>query len=584
MSKQRIRVESSTGSESDGPGGTNQRPIKRARVTVVEVDRDDRKTNRRTTKSPRMVQAKPPQVAPQQPPNLSDSEEDIDVNALLAQIAENHFDNGTDETTVARNLTVEQMNDKFAKMTIATIINADPSRKRSMAAPKVQMFKKFLCRIPNGCIEANNGQRFGSWHRDAALEYPGIPTRKFCEKDMNQYGKTDKNWLIQTIFSHPTARNQFWLYYVGWTCKTMCLEKLSAFDSTASGMITLMRLRNEFLSRLKRTLKTPELKSLADREKFLDDTVKTNPDHIFWLYQDMSFFHAKIHHNEGLGPVLYMCLREDMKLPPKYAYTTVNVMNIEIYQICVKNSVGRRFTSLRLGVAGQFTACEKPDTCQCNMKFEQLFASYTDSDGTVIRRKNRQPNKEGILDLEGFEYEEERIVIECSDGCGCSYNCPRRQLQRGQQKFLVIFYEGDRGFGIRPGEFIKRGEFIMEYVGEILALKQGDYLNRDVSYDAKLTVFDNNLVISSARLGNVARFLGHACQPNATFIEAYSRKCETDPLFPRIGVYATSDIKIGEEVTISYFHPSQLLGSTGIKCSCREDCPNFLPTADDADE
>ena len=55
-----------------------------------------------------MVQAKPPQVAPQQPPNLSDSEEDIDVNALLAQIAENHFDNGTDEAMVARDETVDE--------------------------------------------------------------------------------------------------------------------------------------------------------------------------------------------------------------------------------------------------------------------------------------------------------------------------------------------------------------------------------------------------------------------------------------------------------------------------------------------
>ncbi|KAF1749405.1 hypothetical protein GCK72_025873 [Caenorhabditis remanei] len=565
--------------ESDSESGPSQRPNKRSRVTVMKVDSDDEKENRRVTR--RLAQAQRQHVIPQQPPNPSDSEEDIDINALLAQIAENHFDNGTDEAMVARDETVDEINAQFAKMTIATVVDPAPSRKRGMHVAKVQVLKKFQCKIPNGCIEANKGQQFGSWHRDAALEYPGIPTRKFCEKDMNKYGKTEKNWSIQTIFSDPTARNQFWLYYVGWSCKTMWLQKLSDFASSASEMVEHMKIRNTFLAKLKRSLKTPELKKLVDREKCMDETIKSNPDHIFWLYQDMSFFHTKIQQNEGLGLISYMCLREKMKLPPKFAYTTVNVMKPDIYQICVKNSANRRFTSMRVGVNDrQFTACEKPSTCKCNMKFEQLFASYTNSDGVVIRRKNRQPNKDCVLNLDGFEYEEERIVIECSDACGCSYKCPRRQLQRGQQKYLVVFYEGDRGFGVRAAEFIKQGEFIMEYVGEIMALKKDDHRDRDVSYDVKLTVFDNNLVISSALLGNVARFLGHACQPNATFIECYSRKCETDPLFPRIGAFATSDINIGEEITISYFHPSQLLGTTGIKCSCRETCPNYLPTAD----
>ncbi|CAO4367208.1 unnamed protein product [Caenorhabditis nigoni] len=80
-----------------------------------------------------------------------------------------------------------------------------------------------------------------------------------------------------------------------------------------------------------------------------------------------------------------------------------------------------------------------------------------------------QPDAFGRLNFDGFDTDDQRMVSECSDACGCSMNCSRRQLQRGQKFGVVFYYEDEcRQFGLRALKPIKRGQFILEYTGQKL--------------------------------------------------------------------------------------------------------------------
>ncbi|CAO4367209.1 unnamed protein product [Caenorhabditis nigoni] len=188
-----------------------------------------------------------------------------------------------------------------------------------------------------------------------------------------------------------------------------------------------------------------------------------------------------------------------------------------------------------------------------------------------------QPDAFGRLIFDGFDTDDQRMVLECSDACGCSMNCPRRQLQRGQKFDVVVYYEDEcRQFGLQALEPIKKGQFIIEYTGQILEVElegSGVIEDRDTSYDAGFAIMDRLKVVTAINIGNAA----HGCDPSATFIETHSCQLVSDPLIPRISVYAMQDINVGEEITIRYFRQDQMLPKNeGTKCCCHPKCRNWL--------
>jgi SET domain-containing protein len=75
-----------------------------------------------------------------------------------------------------------------------------------------------------------------------------------------------------------------------------------------------------------------------------------------------------------------------------------------------------------------------------------------------------------------------------------------------------------KGWGLCAGEFIKKGTFIMQYVGEVFSVDSelGEervklYKNSTCTYLMKTT---NNEVIDPTFHGNIARFINHSCDPN----------------------------------------------------------------------
>lgn len=106
------------------------------------------------------------------------------------------------------------------------------------------------------------------------------------------------------------------------------------------------------------------------------------------------------------------------------------------------------------------------------------------------------------------------------------------------------------GFGLRTIEALVPGDFVMEYVGEVIDQEE---LNARVKLRGSrnttnwyITQLTEELYIDAGRRGNLARFMNHSCDPNCEI-----QKWEVQGL-PRLGIFARRDIRPGEELTFKY--------------------------------
>ncbi|MFQ6665903.1 hypothetical protein Gotur_032457 [Gossypium turneri] len=74
--------------------------------------------------------------------------------------------------------------------------------------------------------------------------------------------------------------------------------------------------------------------------------------------------------------------------------------------------------------------------------------------------------------------------------------------------------------------------------------------------------------IDASKYGNVSRFINHSCSPNLVNHQVLvdSMDCHR----AHIGLYASQDISVGEELTFDYRY--ELLPGQGYPCQCGGDC------------
>ncbi len=97
---------------------------------------------------------------------------------------------------------------------------------------------------------------------------------------------------------------------------------------------------------------------------------------------------------------------------------------------------------------------------------------------------------------------------------------------------------GLNGLGLFAGEDIKKGELIIEYIGNILTDKETDKIP-DSRYI--FSVSKNHNIDGTPRW-NLARYCNHSCDGNA----------ESDVKKKRVFVRAIKNINSGEEITYDY--------------------------------
>lgn len=150
--------------------------------------------------------------------------------------------------------------------------------------------------------------------------------------------------------------------------------------------------------------------------------------------------------------------------------------------------------------------------------------------------------------------------VECYDEiCSVGDECGNRRMQVAEHPATRVAPSVGKGWGLFAEEDISRGSFIVEYVGEIVDLETAkERLNDPTATHHYIMEIDAHTFIDARNKANVARFINHSCEPNAR-LERWN-VCG----FTRIGVFARSRIRAGEEITYDY----QFFTAEATLCAC----------------
>ncbi|KAJ8394454.1 hypothetical protein AAFF_G00046650 [Aldrovandia affinis] len=166
------------------------------------------------------------------------------------------------------------------------------------------------------------------------------------------------------------------------------------------------------------------------------------------------------------------------------------------------------------------------------------------------------------------------LMYECHPQvCPAGDSCQNQSFNKRQYTQVEIFRTLARGWGLRSISDIKKGEFVNEYVGEVIDEEECRARIRhaqenDICNFYMLTL-DKDRIIDAGPKGNQARFMNHSCQPN----------CETQKWTvngdTRVGLFALVDIPKGVELTFNY--NLECLGNGKTVCKCgAPNCSGFL--------
>ncbi|XP_063172900.1 histone-lysine N-methyltransferase ASH1L [Candoia aspera] len=177
-------------------------------------------------------------------------------------------------------------------------------------------------------------------------------------------------------------------------------------------------------------------------------------------------------------------------------------------------------------------------------------------------KKPEDSRKSGCLD----DCLNRMIFAECSPNtCPCGEQCCNQRIQRHEWvQCLERFRAEGKGWGIRTKESLKAGQFIIEYLGEVVS--EQEFRNRMIEQyhnhsDHYCLNLDSGMVIDSYRMGNEARFINHSCNPNCEM-----QKWSVNGVY-RIGLYALKDMPAGTELTYDYnFHSFNVEKQQLCKC------------------
>ncbi|ODM98315.1 Histone-lysine N-methyltransferase ASH1L [Orchesella cincta] len=164
------------------------------------------------------------------------------------------------------------------------------------------------------------------------------------------------------------------------------------------------------------------------------------------------------------------------------------------------------------------------------------------------------------------------VYTECPSSCGDS--CRNRRIQKHETaNGIKRRLTKDKGYGVFTDNEIKKGDFIIEYVGEVVSeavFKERMHTIYATDTHHYCLHLDGGLVIDGHRAGGEGRFVNHSCEPNCEM-----QKWSVNGL-SRMALFALRDIRPEEELSYDYnfslFNPSE-----GQPCYCgSEQCRGVI--------
>ncbi|KAJ3455578.1 hypothetical protein MRS44_017060 [Fusarium solani] len=217
--------------------------------------------------------------------------------------------------------------------------------------------------------------------------------------------------------------------------------------------------------------------------------------------------------------------------------------------------------------------CEKYYGCtveNCAYKFTG-YACHSQGKTYLSKQKDRpcvyvQLNRECDPDLCGTYGVLERADPEnAEDELLHATSCQNYSLQRGLTRALALGQSQLEGvsYGLFAAEFIAQGDFIIEYIGELIThdegvrreARRGDVFDEESNISYIFTLLENEGIwVDAAIYGNLSRYINHASEKS----DGDKRGCNITPRILyvngeyRIKFTATRDIQAGEELFFNY--------------------------------
>lgn len=160
--------------------------------------------------------------------------------------------------------------------------------------------------------------------------------------------------------------------------------------------------------------------------------------------------------------------------------------------------------------------------------------------------------------------------------CPAGETCKNVSFHRRPKHSLRPFYTSDgRGWGLRTTKRIPKGDFVCEYVGEIIDKAECERrlkaVQRRGDSDYYMMEISSDHVLDAAAKGNLSRFINSSCNPT----------CETQKWNDaatgqtRVGIFALNDISAGSELLYNYcfedFGLASKKGRRSFTCRCGSD-------------
>ncbi|KAL5727072.1 [histone H3]-lysine(4) N-trimethyltransferase [Ranunculus cassubicifolius] len=204
------------------------------------------------------------------------------------------------------------------------------------------------------------------------------------------------------------------------------------------------------------------------------------------------------------------------------------------------------------------------------------------------------PRKCGCAKLNGADFpyvgkdggrlvEAKAVVFECGPNCKCGPNCVNKTSQRGLRYRLEVFRTPNKGWAVRSWDFIPSGAPVCEYIGKLMRTSDMDDVSvndfifeidcletikgldgresRDGVVSLPIdTVLDEKsdkkkesepeFCLDANKVGSVARFINHSCDPNL-FVQCVLSS-HHDIRLARVVLFASDDIPPLQELTYDY--------------------------------
>lgn len=163
--------------------------------------------------------------------------------------------------------------------------------------------------------------------------------------------------------------------------------------------------------------------------------------------------------------------------------------------------------------------------------------------------------------------------MECVGDCGCGAACQNQRFQRKQYADVTVIKTEKKGYGLRANKDLKAGDFIFEYIGEVIG--ENVFRRRMQQYDTEgikhfyFMSLTKGEFVDATKKGNLGRFCNHSCNPNC-YVDKW---VVGDKL--RMGIFAERKVKAGEELVFNY--NVDRYGAEPQPCYCGEpNCTGYI--------